>query len=173
MAVGFSGYGYPSRSTGCDDAPGATRLAYYTTSAGVETKEPQAQVRLINNSGGALVKNQVVLVEYTGLGTTNPGVITVAAKTPNYYAVVATEAVAASAFSWFVFQGYVDALVEGTTDVAAGDFLGLTAATSTTGFLKDSASKTTKSFAIAHAAQTTNSNVAAKVFLIGEAADPD
>lgn len=173
MAVGFGAHSIQGRSTACDDSPGATKLGSYVTSAGVETKEPQALVRLINNSGGALVKNQVVLVEYTGLGTTNPGVITVAAKTPNYFAVVATEAVAASAFSWFVFQGYVDALVEGTTDVAVGDFLKLVAGTSSTGFIKDGTAKTTKSFAIAHAAQATDSAVAAKVYLFGETADPD
>ena len=103
--IGFPNPGYPSRSTGCDDTPGSFRMGYYSSSTGVETKEPQLLVRLINNTGGALVKSQVVLVEYTGLGTTNPGVITVATKTPPYYAVVATEAVAAGAFSWFVCQG--------------------------------------------------------------------
>ena len=64
----------------------------------------------------------------------------------------------------------MDALVEGTTDVAAGDFLKIAQATSTTGYLKDGTSKTTSSHAIAHAAQTANSNVAAKVYLIGEPA---
>lgn len=168
--LGFLAHSYASRSTGCDDTPGALRMAYYSSSTGVETKEPQLQIRLINNTGGALVKSQVMLVEFTGLATTNYGVITVATKTPPYYAVVATEAVAIGAFSWFVIQGYCDALVQGTTAVAAGDFLKIAQATSTTGYLKDGTSKTTSSHAIAHAAQATASNVAAKVCLLGEPA---
>lgn len=82
---------------------------------------------------------------------------------------VATAAAAAAAWDWFVIQGNCTCLVEGTTDVAAGDILKPVA--SQIYLVQDHATVATVSgIAIAHAAQAANSAVASAIFLIGNPA---
>lgn len=153
---------------------GAKRIVEYADSNGVGTGEYREEVFLYNNTGGATVVGQCGLLEYTGLGTTNPQIVALAAKTAIYYhLVVAMEAVAAAGGVWCAVQGPADILVEGTTDVAVGDFLKAVAGTSTTALIKDGTTKTEDSYAIAHAAQAANSAVLTKCYLIGEKAEPD
>lgn len=171
--IGFSGYNIQGRSTLADDTPGALRMCSYVTSAGVETKEPQLQVRLFNDTGSAMVVGQVYVTNFDGDEEKNPKVAVISALSAGdeRWVVVATATTADQAWGWFVIKGYVDALVEGTTDVAVDDYLKTTAATSTTGLIKDQAvgsGRTTKTAAIACAAQTANSNVATKIYLIGD-----
>lgn len=168
-------WGIEPRSTLSDSTQlGVKKLGSYTTSAGVETGELREEIYLYNATAAAIVVGQCVLIEYTGLPGTNPQAIALAAKTAIYYHLaVALEAIADLGKGWFAITGPVDALVEGTTDVAIGDFLKVTAGTSSTGLIKDGTTKTEDSYAIAHAAQAANSNVLTKVWLIGDEAEPD
>jgi hypothetical protein len=146
----------------------------YTDSNGVETGELREEIFLYNNTGGATAMGQVGLIEYTGLSTTNPQLIILAAKTAIYYHIAAAmEVVAAAAGVWCALMGPADILVEGTTDVAVGDFLKAVAGTSTVALIKDGTTKTEDSYAIAHAAQAANSAVLTKCYLLGEEAEPD
>lgn len=152
--------------------PGAERIVKYVDSSG-NVSGYQKQVLLYNATGGACVAGAVYMVNYDGDEETNPSVIAEVAGTANREMVVATAATASTAWGWFVYAGYVDAMVEGTTDVAKDDYLKIVEATDADAFIKDGTTLTADSFAIACAAQAANSAVLTKVFLLGGEHDPD
>lgn len=170
-------YGHPSgllgRSTLANDTPGQIRLQSYVDPTTGDTNEPQRVVRLYNNLAAAAstVKGAVYMVVYDGDEESNPQIIAPAAVTANCNVVVALGVNLTATWGWYAFAGYVDALVEGTTDVAKDDFLKVTAPNAQ--FVKDGATKTTDSFAISTAAQAADSAVLTKVWLIGSEADVD
>jgi hypothetical protein len=168
-------HGIQGRSTLAEDTPGAIRYGEYVSSAGVNTHEPQVMVRLFNDTAAACVKSAIYMVDYDGDEEENPKVIAIAADAAGggRWVVVATEATADQAWGWFVIFGYVDALVEGTGDVAKDDYLKTTAATSTTGFVVDGTARTVDSFAMATEAQADAGEIAIKVYLLGQRADVD
>jgi hypothetical protein len=171
MSLAFYPVGLSGRSTLAEDSPGAIRYSEYQ---GAETREPQVQMRLFNDAGEAAVVGGVYLIVPTGVEEENPKVIDVAADTVVAHRVaVAIEAVADQAWGWFAVGGYVDALVEGTTDVAVGDFLKTTAATSATAFFKDATARSVKSFAVACTAQASATPTLTKVYLLGDLGDVD
>jgi hypothetical protein len=130
-------------------------------------------VRLYNNSGGATLAGGVYTVTFTGVVTTNPQVIDCAAVTVDVQVVVALEVIPDGDWGWFAVQGYCDALVDGdSADVAAGDFLKIVAGTNADAFIKDGASRTADSFAIACEANT-STEALKKVYLFGDFGDID
>lgn len=129
------------------------------------------QVVRLYNAGSALTANRPYLVTFAGTAVTteNPRVTALAdtGDTPACV-VVAMEAVGATSWGWFAFQGYVECGVEGTTDVAAGDFLLVSAGVSTTGLVKDATTRSKRSCAIAMEAQASNAVVTTRVYLLGD-----
>jgi hypothetical protein len=164
--------GLMGRSTVHNDTPGQIRYQSYITSAGVETNEPQVLVRLYNSLAAAAstVKGGAYQVIYTGAGL-NPGILLPAAVTANVNIVIAPAIYLTATWGWYVWAGYVDALVEGATDVAIGDFLKVTAPNAY--LITDGATRTTDSFAVACEAQASATPTLAKVFLFGAEADVD
>ena len=124
---------------------------------------------LYNGSGGEIAKGQVCLVDFAkdDLKEAKATPLSAAIAFPVLLA-VATEVVADTKYGVFQTFGEVDALVEGTTDVAAGNFLKVDVSVSTTGFIKDGTSRSAASGAIAKAAQADNSEVLTSVFLLGQ-----
>ena len=153
------------RSSGAADCPGAIRTM------GDASGNYGKQIRLYKPSGAALTVSQVLRVSYVG---TSPGVLPAIAAVASGTAtfdrlVVAVNATVSGTFDWFWIEGFCPILVEGTTDVAAGDFLKSVAGTSTTALIKDSSTtRSANSFAVAMAAQTANSEVAVLCYLIGD-----
>jgi hypothetical protein len=175
--MAISDWGHPSgiigRSTIANDTPGQVRLVSYTTSAGVETNEPQRQVRLFNDTGAACVKGGVYMVGFDATEEQNPKIEVCAAVTVNRQLVVAVEATADQTWGWFAYAAYVDALVDGdTTDISAGDYLKIVAGTNPDAFIDDSTSRTADSAAIAMEANT-GTQALTKVFLFGDPCDVD
>jgi hypothetical protein len=127
-----------------------------------------------NNTGGALVAGNFYHLTADGDEETNPFVeaFTTAANTNSRWAVCAMKATAAAAWGWFAYSGWVDVVaVEGTTDVAKDDFLKFDVDTvSVVALIKDGSAVTNNSVAIASAAQTANSVVTIRCFLLGAAA---
>lgn len=133
----------------------------------------QKQIRVFNDTGGALVVGDCYHLTASGLPEENPKVLDFTdAGNDNYrMLVVAVEAIADQSYGWVAFAGYVDAHVEGTTDVAVGDYLfldtnsggGVTALITSGGTVE-----TNSTVAIACEAQGT-AGVATKamVFLLG------
>jgi hypothetical protein len=158
------------RDTDANDTPLAKRVAHYIDSTGARTGKVGIEVRLYNATGGALTKNAVYMLNYSGNPATSPQVIACATSTPTRFLVVAKEAVATASWGWFCVAGWTDALVDGTTDVAVGDFLKLTSGTSATAFIKDGTTITTSSHAIAGAASTADSANTTLIELFGEKA---
>lgn len=141
-------------------------VEYLNPTTGVQEGH-QLQVFLYNATGGALTQYATYMVDYDGDEETNPKVIAAATATPPRDIVVAQEATATASWGWFACVGYTQCGVEGTTDVAKDDYLKLTSGTSAVAFIKDGSSYTTSSHAIATEAQTTNSVVNIKVYLLG------
>lgn len=125
------------------------------------------EVRLYNATGGALTSGGFYMVDYGGTTPTapNPRVVTPATTAIMREFVVALSALADVSYGWFAYAGYVDALVEGTTDVTAGDYLKLVNAQLYV--VKDATTISAASMARALAGQTANSAVAARIFLFG------
>jgi hypothetical protein len=131
---------------------------------------PFQLVKLYNGTGGALVANRPYLITFAGTSTTvqNPQVTALAAQAGvQNHVVIAHEAVGIGEWGFFCYQGYHDCGIEGTTDVAAGDYLLVSDGVSTTGLVKDGTSRTQQSCAIACEAQATNSVVDKRVYLFG------
>lgn len=129
--------------------------------------------KFYNVSGGATVVGRPYRRTNTGADLNNPQISALAALAAVYQdVVVALEAVANNAWCWCAVYGDVDCGVEGTTDVAAGDFLRVVAATSTTGLVVEAAAttKTVNTLATAKAAQAANSVVNVRVHLHGDRA---
>lgn len=127
----------------------------------------QQLVFLYNGTGGALTAGKVYMVSYSGDPTLTPQVIAVATATPARDVVVATDATATATWGWFVMVGPCQALLDGTTDVAVSDYLKVTNGLSN--FVKDSATFSTASAAIACEARTADTVGLQKVILLGGA----
>jgi len=115
-------------------------------------------------AGSSLAAGQPVTLSYGGA---YPVAIIEAATTA--FAVktgVATKAMTAAGYLWVQVEGLCEALVDGTTDVAAEDYLEVI--NSGTAFIKDGAARTTVSGAVAVDAQATDSAVKVTVYLIPE-----
>lgn len=125
------------------------------------------------NAGSALTQYGLYEVFAGGTAATapNPRVQAIGGSVSNRQRVfcVTTQAHAASAWDWCVVRGNCTALVEGTTDVAAGDILKPVA--SQVYLVQDHATVPTVSgMARAHAAQAANSAVASAIYLMGNTA---
>ena len=130
------------------------------------------EVRLYN-PGSALTLGGLYEVFAGGTAATapNPRVQAIGGSVSNRQRVfcVATSAAAATAWDWFVVQGNCNILVEGTTDVAAGDILKPVA--SQIYVVQDHASVATVSgIAIAHGAQASATPTLTACYLIGNMA---
>lgn len=128
-------------------------------------------VRLYNGTGGATVVGRVYRIAFDGDEETNPkaaACVTLASVYQNV--VVALEVTADATWGWFAIQGYCQAFVEGTTDVAKDDFLTVNDATDADAFIGDTTTRTVNSFAIACEAQADNSAVLKRVYLFGDRA---
>lgn len=135
-----------------------------------DNQTPFQIVRVYNGTGGALTANRPYLLTFAGTSTSaeNPRVTALAAQAGvQNHVVIAHEAIADASWGWVCYQGYHDCGIEGTTDVAAGDYLLVSAGVSTTGLVKDGTSRTQQSCAIACEAQATNSVVDKRVYLFG------
>lgn len=130
-------------------------------------------IALINDTGAATVAGQVCTVGYGASAASGLLAKTVAAVSVDVKLAVAESAISFGNVGWFCIHGWVDALVEGTTDVTAGDFLKLVAGTTTIAFIKDGTSRTSDSGAVAMAGQTANSEVSTRVLLFDERCDID
>lgn len=72
----------------------------------------------------------------------------------------------AADYQWCQFKGDASVLVNGTTDVAAGDFLKLI--NGGTSLIKDAATRSADSCAISQVAYTTDSAALTAVYILGE-----
>jgi hypothetical protein len=160
---------FHQRDLDAGDTPLAFRLVSYTDSTGKQSGKFRTEARLYN-PGGAIVAGTALLVNYTGDPSTSPQVVVTATNTPSREVVIAPYAVPATSWGWFCVGGWVDALVEGTTDVAKGDYLKIVQATSANGMIKDSSTViSTGTIAVAGAASTANSeNITLVEFLGGK-----
>lgn len=176
--MAIADWGHPSgvlpRSLLAGDSPGQIRLVSYINSSGVETGDVCRQVRLFNDRGSACVVGGVYMVDFDATVAQNLKVATCVAETSvQRQVVVASAATADQTWGWFTFAGYCDALVDGdTTDVAAGDYLKITAGTNADAFIGNTTSRTVDSFAIAMAANT-STEALKLVFMLGDPADVD
>lgn len=111
------------------------------------------------------VKGEAYVVTYDGDEETCPKLV--AAATAAFYqeiAIVLADQTAAG-FAWVQVAGKVEALVEGTTDVAKDDFLELL--NTEKSMKKDGTTRTVNAIAIACEAQTANSAALIDVILLG------
>ena len=158
--AGFPHIAFPI-DTLSNDAPGQTLVRYNSDGTAFKV------VRACNNTGSACVSGQPYLLRYDGDEETNPGVIDPAtATTAINYVVFATAATANGAFGWFTCFGYMDVLIDGTTNVAKDDYLEVV--NGGTSLIKDAAALSLNSCAIACAAQETDAAVITRVFVLGE-----
>lgn len=142
-----------------------------TNAAGTESTEQMQYlaVRLYNGTGSALVTGRPYAVEATGAEATQWQAITPAALAVYQHVVIALEDTAAASFGWFAIQGFVDALVESTTDIADLDYLDVTPGTSAVAMIKDNSTvRSTASVARACEARTANDVGMIRVQLLGD-----
>lgn len=173
-APNFKFGGFVPRSAGAGASPANSRLVEYVDPAtGLTTGDTRIEAYLFNNAGIPTVRGDVYQVTFSGVVAKNPQVIVCATATPTKNLAVAVAVVADQAWGWFAISGYVDASLEATTDIVAGDFLKLTSGTSALAFIKDGAAETTSSHATAVAALTTDgvnrpsATVPNKIYLLG------
>jgi hypothetical protein len=107
---------------------------------------------LFNDLGAAAVAGRVYVVRYNAEGNQNPSIATIAVAptdTPELLC-VALSATADQTWDWFCVEGFVEALVEGTTDVTKGDYLAADDDIITTygGIKENTTTRTKNSFAI-------------------------
>lgn len=166
-----------TKPAGATNAVGQERIVeYYDPVTGLNTGEMRKERYLYNNTGAATVVGDVYMVTFSATLAQSPQVIVCATTTPLRNLVVAVEVVAAGAYGWFAVAGPVNASLEATTDIVAGNFLKLTAATSALAFIQDGSSETTSSHAIAVLGITTNgvnrptTSIPNKVYLLGHRA---
>lgn len=155
------------RDSFSEDHPFAVRKVADDTVSGLVRWE----ARVYNGTGTALTKNNWYEIRFDGDEETNPTLAAVASGSAGVvkYVCVATEAAAASAWTWVVIAGYYSPFVEGTTDVAKDDYLKFDSSVSTVAPIKDGSTPSTSSVAIACEPQTTAGNTtAARVFILGE-----
>lgn len=128
-----------------------------------------SQVRLYNATGGALTAGGWYMIAWGGTTATaqNPRVIVPATTALMREFVVALAALADASYGWFAYSGYVDALVDGTSDVTAGHFVKLV--NGSTAVVTDGATYTANTVAVCLPGQTTNAPTSTRCFLIGRA----
>jgi hypothetical protein len=166
------GHGYnvaplPVNADGAGDAGGEGEVRVRYNASGAASKE----IYLRNLSGGDTVVGQPYLYQQKGLPGSGQVVIDVAAvATVNRELVWATSIVAANQWAWFVFWGVANILVDGNTDVGAGDWLKVAVGTHTNAMQDSSSARSNSSVAVARAAQTANSAVLTECFLLGDRA---
>ena len=158
--------------------PGKERIVPYTDTDGVRGSGISKQVYLYNSTGSALVKGAAYIVGYDGDEETNPMVFAYSgAITLDREFVIATSAVPAASFGWFVYAGYANVVLDGgTTDIAKDDYVKMTTAVSNSYPSSDgTATYSADSLGIATAAQTAAASITSftKVFLIGGLRDGD
>lgn len=120
------------------------------------------------NGGSALTAGAIYRVSWSGAATTtkNPQVAAPAtAHRADQDLVVAIAATAASVWGWFAYQGHVDARVDGTVDLAAGDFLRSDG--TNTYLVSDGTTRSPQSVGMVCEAYTTNSVASKRVLLFG------
>lgn len=129
---------------------------------------PQTQIRLYNGTGGVLTAARLYVVGYGGTTTTapNPRVAAPATSTVQKYYVVSLAASADAAYDWFVLAGYCSLGLEGTTDIAAGDFI--KAVNAQVYAVKDATSLSAVSVGLALEAQAADSVVNKIAYMTGE-----
>lgn len=129
-------------------------VAYLNPSTGV-MEGMQKQIKLYNASGATLA-GQCLRVAREATGALDPQVVDQTAQTVDQFYVIAPKVIADATWDWFIIEGPCQALVDGgTTDVAAGDYLKMTAATSATALTSDgTATLSADSIAIAVDANT-------------------
>jgi hypothetical protein len=157
------------RDTSTLDHPGLLRDRFNAAN------ERRVEMRVYNNAATTVVGRWYELA-FDGDASGNPQIVTMASGATSgtatgvcKYVGVATEAVATGNWTWIVVQGYTDALVEGTTDVAKDDYLKILTSTSTVAPVKDGTARTVGSCAIARAAQAADSAVSTAVYILGTA----
>ena len=128
-------------------------------------------ITLFNDRATAIDKGEIVLIGYDPDGTNGllqgMQALDVATSTFVVFTAVALESVAVDAIGYFQVSGYcADADVDGTTDVAKGDFLEVI--NGADGMIKAGTSRTLGSCAIALEAVTADADTSAEVYLIGE-----
>ena len=112
------------------------------------------------------LKGEVYVVTHDGDEETTPKLVTAATLAVyQEYAVVLADQGATAGYAWVQTKGHAYALVEGTTDVAKDDYLELLNTEKSA--KKDATARSTNSFAIACAAQASNSAVLTEVELLG------
>jgi hypothetical protein len=157
------------------EAPGYRRWrAYLNPTTGV-VEGSRLEIRAYNGRGSATVAGGVYLLQFDGDEETSPRVFTCAAQAADVWVVVSPGILADATWGWFALEGFVDALVEGTQDVAKDDTLKVVTATSPAAFIQDTAAMvvTTDSVAVACAGQTSATPTLTKVQMFGQRADVD
>ncbi len=132
----------------------------------LEDADGKQYVSLYNGTGGALVLGDIFIVEADETAGQELQAVAVVTTTFDIMTAVASGTVADGAIAWFQTGGFAEASVEGTTDVAAGDFLKVS--NGEDDFKKDATSRSTVSAAIAIDAQAANEAVVVTVYLINE-----
>lgn len=112
------------------------------------------------------LKGEVYVVTYDGDEETCPKLVAAATNASNQeYAVVLADQGSTAGVAKVQVKGHAYVLVEGTTDVAKDDYLELLNTEKSA--KKDGTARTVNSFAIACAAQTSNSAVLTECELLG------
>lgn len=140
-------------------------LAETPTIAGL-TIEENGKKYVSAYSTGARAVGDVVMLTYSNTAGQEVTAADAATSTFPVRTAVAATVNAGTELSWFQVEGIAEASVDGTDDVAAGDFLEVL--NTADDFIKDGTSRTTVSGAIAVDAQTTDAPVVVTVVLIGE-----
>jgi hypothetical protein len=132
-----------------------------------------------NNDAAAVAVGKVYELQVSGTTGVNPQIKKFVDGTTTIYrtGVIATKAYADQTWGWYAIQGEVPfALVDGNTDVAAGDCLKIDTNDANGGvsvMVKDTGawtSKTNQTIAVALAASTANSANTTRVYLLGQEA---
>jgi hypothetical protein len=164
---GYSAGPPPVNADGTGDATGEGQVRVRFDANGRASKE----IYLRNLSGAAGIIGQPYLYQQRGVAGSGQVVIDVAAvATVNREIVFATDTTPVNTFGWYAFWGVATVLVDGTTDVAAGDWLKLAVGTHATLMLDSTSARSNSSLAVARAASTANSANLTEVFLLGDRA---
>lgn len=125
----------------------------------------QVQRLCYNGLVGTTVQYAPYLLTFVNAATNGKAHAIAATATLAVYqkVVVAQEAIATTGYVWCTISGYCTCLVDGTTDVAASDYLKTNG--STASLIKDATTRTTSGVGIALAARTTDSAGALSIFL--------
>ena len=131
--------------------------------AGQETVQGKTKFQFLSVPAST-VKGEILVKSFDG---DNPVAVAAATATFRQVVVVATVDQGATAgFQWCVVEGECEALVDGTADVAKGDFLEVL--NGDDGLTLDGAGRTARSVAVAEEAQATDADTLTSVYLIGE-----